>query len=395
MSVRNVVETVAYRSRQFLRYFGSRYNWRRFRIAAHRYETAAARVAWRAIRLWLCARYTPGEVLERGLGDPQVPLEARLEHISDAELHPLQVRANSPHAAACRDKLLFNAYCRSADLPVAKQYGVLSRHASRSTTGYPLASTAQWFHFVAEELPPSVILKPRDGNMGRGVQALTIRTGNAASVGVVQDAITQLRHFETSDDEWVIEQRLACHSDIEALSGTPAVSSVRLFTLVRENGQPDIMDGYFRVIASDSCTDNLSTADGSGLTGNIVALPNLDTGVIEKAWLPDEDGVGYRWVTHHPRTGEPIVGFRLPEWHAVSSTVKQAAVAFLPLVTVGWDVAVTPHGPVLIEGNERYQHAGFGKNTRRLREALENAAGARPRHVAHKPASHRSPAGTG
>ena len=30
---------------------------------------------------------------------------------------------------------------------------------------------------------------------------------------------------------------------------------------------------------------------------------------------------------------------------------EQAARAFLPLRTVGWDIAVTPEGPTLIEGN--------------------------------------------
>lgn len=393
MLYRNFLKSANYRARQFCRYFGSRDNWRRFRIAAKRYETSALLVAWRAIQLWHCARFTPGEVLERDLANPKLRLDAHQDHISEAQLHTLQIRANSPHAGACRDKLLFNGYCRLANLPVPTQYGVLSKHGSRSTAGYPLASLANWHHFVSEELPSSVIIKPRDGNMGRDVHVLTVRDGSFNSAESIRNTTTRLRDLEATDSEWLIEERLYCHPEIEALSGTRAISSVRLFTVVRENGQADIMDGYFRIIASNSCTDNISKPDGSGLTGNIVAIPNLQTGIIETAWMPNEHGVGYHWITHHPGTGLPVQGFALPDWNSIRNIVGQAALAFLPLVTVGWDIALTQHGPVLIEGNERYQHLSFGENNRRLREALENASRPRPRDLPYAPAGLGAPAG--
>ena len=41
----------------------------------------------------------------------------------------------------------------------------------------------------------------------------------------------------------------------------------------------------------------------------------------------------------------------LPIGAAAKELVTSAALTFLPLRTIGWDVALTPMGPVLIEGN--------------------------------------------
>jgi len=41
----------------------------------------------------------------------------------------------------------------------------------------------------------------------------------------------------------------------------------------------------------------------------------------------------------------------LPFWQEVQSLAETAAQNFLPIRTIDWDIALTPKGPVLIEGN--------------------------------------------
>jgi len=57
------------------------------------------------------------------------------------------------------------------------------------------------------------------------------------------------------------------------------------------------------------------------------------------------------WRTHHPDTGAPIEGRVLPFWPETVALACRAHAAFLPRVIVGWDIAITSGGPVLIEGN--------------------------------------------
>lgn len=53
----------------------------------------------------------------------------------------------------------------------------------------------------------------------------------------------------------------------------------------------------------------------------------------------------------HPDSGASITDFRVPLWDEVLALVDEAARVVPTVPYVGWDVAVGPDGPVLIEGN--------------------------------------------
>jgi hypothetical protein len=53
------------------------------------------------------------------------------------------------------------------------------------------------------------------------------------------------------------------------------------------------------------------------------------------------------WYTD---TGYEFAGFEVPYFMEALDTVKTAA-AILPHRLVGWDIAITEEGPVLLEGN--------------------------------------------
>ena len=53
----------------------------------------------------------------------------------------------------------------------------------------------------------------------------------------------------------------------------------------------------------------------------------------------------------HPDSGVPIATFRLPMFDEVLAFVDRLARVVPQVRYVGWDIAVTPEGPVLVEGN--------------------------------------------
>ena len=73
----------------------------------------------------------------------------------------------------------------------------------------------------------------------------------------------------------------------------------------------------------------------------------------------DDDGhaVGPGYDSHghvhhvHPDTGAPIADFQLPMMDEVRSFVDQIARVVPRVQYVGWDIVVTPDGPVVVEGN--------------------------------------------
>jgi hypothetical protein len=364
----SIARTLSYRVNHLAQFFRNPETRRRFSDAARRYNTSRKQLMLRALALYRVGRFTPDEALSRGLLDPSLPLDSHEAHFSEERLHAMQIAINSPNVAVCRDKLLFHAYCQRYRLPMGRLFGVISSQGSRDEQGNMLGSDEQWRRFVETTLPPSFIVKPRGGNKGRSIEL----TGIAHQTGKdrVASLVKGLRALPNSGDDWLMEERIGTHERIVALTGTEAVSTVRMVTLIEGDSDPQIMGSHFRVIAGDSLTDNINDWQTGKLSGNILALPDLDTGVVTEAWVPNPDGIGYQRAGTHPRTGLPIEGFEIPCWESIRQLVKAAAISFLPIRTVGWDVAVTPAGPVLIEANEQYQYSSFGPRVLRLRAAL-------------------------
>ena len=85
----------------------------------------------------------------------------------------------------------------------------------------------------------------------------------------------------------------------------------------------------------------------NGCSGGIFAGLDVDTGIVT---TQGADLMEHRFLLH-PTTGLTIPGFQVPQWEQVRRTVEEAVTLVPNAIIVGWDVAVTAQGPVLIEGN--------------------------------------------
>lgn len=55
--------------------------------------------------------------------------------------------------------------------------------------------------------------------------------------------------------------------------------------------------------------------------------------------------------TEHPITKQKIVGFKVPLFKEAVELVKETAKIVPEVAYVGWDVAISEKGPVIVEGN--------------------------------------------
>lgn len=55
--------------------------------------------------------------------------------------------------------------------------------------------------------------------------------------------------------------------------------------------------------------------------------------------------------THHPDTGVKLQGFRLPMWDKVKQLAMDAHAVLSDIDSIGWDIAITPTGPIIVEAN--------------------------------------------
>jgi hypothetical protein len=157
-----------------------------------------------------------------------------------------------------------------------------------------------------------------------------------------EDLVARVRE-QSKQVDYLIQARAVNHPGIADL--TPgALSTVRLLTILNEQGEPEAVNAAFRMAVSrTSPVDNFHA-------GGIAAAVDMATGSLGPA-----TGLGlggdFRWHETHPLTGGQIRGRRLPDWTQALALAIAAHRLIAPRVMVGWDIGFLPEGPCLIEGN--------------------------------------------
>ena len=87
--------------------------------------------------------------------------------------------------------------------------------------------------------------------------------------------------------------------------------------------------------------------------GGMAAPVVLETGVISDVGA-NKAGEAFEF---HPMTNTRIPGTKIPYWDEVKAMCLSAMHVVPQVRFVAWDVAITPDGPVFIEGNSFPSHA--------------------------------------
>jgi hypothetical protein len=264
---------------------------------------------------------------------------------------------------------LFYRYCMAVEVPIPRLYAIIhGRLPGWTYTGHLLRTPGDWTAFFDSSLPAQFVVRPAEGACGRESSSFR-RTGK----GYVDAAGT---YVETGDlyetlvshaaGRHIIQERLHNHPELNRLSGTEMLQVVRIITLVDDDGQVHILHAHLTITGTDDAID----ASMRGLRGNIEAPVDLRQGALDTASQIPGTGAMPAAVPIHPGTKIAFKGLRLPFWAEACQLVRQTAAKFIPIRTVGWDLALTPDGPVIVEGDIWWeppnQHGGMGEILRVL-----------------------------
>lgn len=126
-----------------------------------------------------------------------------------------------------------------------------------------------------------------------------------------------------------------------------SVNTVR-FATAYIDGDVKLLFAELRMGCGDSFVDNAGA-------GGIVALIDIKSGIVSGIGCREN---GERYI-FHPDSNVKIVGTELPEWEALLKLVKELAAVVPQQKYVGWDLAYSQDGWVLVEGNHRAQMVGY------------------------------------
>lgn len=175
-----------------------------------------------------------------------------------------------------------------------------------------------------------IIAKPVDGSCGKGVQKIL-------TSGYV-DALSIYNELKRSGRQLILEDLIVQHTKISEIY-PKAVNTLRVVT-IHHNGKTKIVCTYFRIGNNSNFVDNFNS------DGMVVPVDEC-TGIVKDKAIDKNKNL----YEVHPFSGTPIKGFRFPFWDEAMEMVRKAAEVIPQMGYVGWDVAFTPNGPCIVEGN--------------------------------------------
>lgn len=247
-----------------------------------------------------------------------------------------------------RDKLLFSAYMAKALGPqyVPEDIGRLTGTGEVRLQKAAFSGGAVDFPAFLDSGSDDLFVKKLAGECGDGCYLLENIVPHAARLRVNGvDMTPQALAAETAGSEYIIQRRILQHEALNALNPS-CVNTVRIVTVMGKKSRRPHVFGHFLRLGVNTIVDNRATGG--------IAVQIDDDGVLRG------NGFGHHFVCdRHPATGVIFDGWVLPFWQEVKALVLAGHMALPDIPSIGWDVALTPDGPILLEGNDNWELCGI------------------------------------
>lgn len=207
--------------------------------------------------------------------------------------------------------------------------------------------------------------KPNDGQCGKGIQKIDIvnidnilkennikieqeaTTGEYTKEMLISDSgklydkkIKALYDYLIQNKLYLIEEPIDQHEDMLRLNSS-SVNTIRLVTVMNEKEEVTFMASFVRIGNGVNVVDNFNS-------GGMTAKLDIDTGKIIEDAINKEGKI----FSEHPLTKTKIEGFQIPCFEEAKQMVIEACKLSKNVRYIGWDVAITKNGPILVEGNQ-------------------------------------------
>lgn len=234
-----------------------------------------------------------------------------------------------------RDKLRFFRACTSAGMRTAPVLLAVADGRIEHPQG------------ARPALPQSdLFLKPRSARGGIGTEVVTYRDGAyhlTDGRAVTEAGLIEALLVKSRSRPLLAQPRLVNHPALSSVN-MDALSTVRVVTATGIDGSGRVIAAALRVPSkAGSLIDNFHA-------GGIAAAIDLQTGRLGQATDLGTRSDS-RWHSVHPVTGGQIAGLPVPDWPLMVELAEAAHAKLADRIVLGWDIAMLPDGPCLIEAN--------------------------------------------
>ncbi|WP_332671502.1 sugar-transfer associated ATP-grasp domain-containing protein [Aromatoleum sp.] len=251
------------------------------------------------------------------------------------------------------NKLLFHRHCVRNGLPTIPMLCLVTDDADLATHGAQRVRDATQLRTALQAAPGEMFVKTMAGTYGEGAFVLR-REGDLFSFAGrtgSPDALFRYLIENLGDEQgWILQPRARSHESLRGVVSPNALATVRAVTQMRGD-RAELLIADLKITVGDSVTDNFS----KGKSGNLLAGIDVASGRLGAAW----GSIRKDWpvmtpFANHPETGCRIEGYELPFWRDLVDVALRAQESVPQLRSLGWDIAATTDGIMLVEANSTY-----------------------------------------
>jgi Sugar-transfer associated ATP-grasp len=292
--------------------------------------------------LWFGSGIDPPSYYAQGLYDTSrigdAPHYLTRYETKNGLLATLNKQSPKPFAGnEMNDKILFAAICAKRGIPHPPTL------ASFDGRGFKL-------HGDARALEQDLFCKRRTGMGAAGVMAFRHDSPglwiDKRGGQMNWDGVLQALNLGAAGHPMLIQPWLKNHPSIADLAEDSLIA-FRIITCMNERRVPEATLAMLRILPE-------LEPNWIGVPDEEYAAPiDLDSGALGLL-TGDKMRTSLRRHSRHPVTGSEIRGRVVGEWPALRETALRVHAAVPHRLMIGWDIALTPSGPMVLEGNSNF-----------------------------------------
>ncbi len=240
-----------------------------------------------------------------------------------------------------RDKFIFYEFMKGMSLPTPDVVAVCDNGQIRWLESGSIAESGSILQYGDADL----FCKSVNGDNGYGVFLISVDDGRLFINGERSSVEDFEKRVRTRS---ILQKRLKQHEEMDRLfSGT--VNTIRIGTF-NDGKRVRVFNAILKLGASGEVVDNWHR-------GGLLVGIDLQTGRLMKYGVPyNKCG---NTVLRHPDSEVVFNGFEIPYFEDSLELVRTIHSTLYGIVTIGWDIAITENGPVVIEGNDNWDFRMF------------------------------------
>jgi hypothetical protein len=260
-----------------------------------------------------------------------------------------------------KDKYVFQVFLMQFGIPFPKLHGLYHPETGVTLAGQPFRTAEDFGAALGDTLgtgmPLRLAFKGRGSLQGRQFVPATLLRRPDGTLAICRPSgelplaafLAQLpgdaaQHRRAEFRGWLVQDFLLQHPVFQAINPA-AINTIRIVTHLTRSGDVEIAGSVVRF------GRGANEVDAWG-RGGVAVVVDPATGRLGDGIFKPKYGGGI--TDRHPDTGIVFRGQPVPYWPEVVALCGKAARIVPAPRTIGWDVALTPDGPVLLEGNSQW-----------------------------------------